>query len=119
MIACGAVSCAAGLDLHDDRAGSLQLLQDNSTYSTILYTKAIIDEISKAPTCPGGIAGTAPFFLYAAYQAVHGPLEAPQRFIDECTREGVAPESAGGNRNIFCGMGKMDTHLPICVHTWR
>ena len=104
---CGGCGCAAGLDLHDDRAGSLQLLQDNSTYSTILYTKAIIDEISKAPTCPGGIAGTAPFFLYAAYQAVHGPLEAPQRFIDECTREGVAPESGGGNRNIFCGMGKI------------
>jgi arylsulfatase B len=99
--------CASGLDLHDDHGGNLKLLEDNTTYSTILYTAAIIEQISKSPTCPGtGIAGSSPFFLYAAYQAVHGPLEAPQQYIDECTREGVVEESAGGNRLIFCGMVK-------------
>lgn len=83
------------------------LLQDNTTYSTILYTTAIISEIEKAPTCPGtGVAGSAPFFLYAAYQAVHGPLEAPQRYIDACSKEGVIHESGGGDRLTFCGMVK-------------
>jgi len=39
-----------------------------------------------------------PFFLYAAYQAVHGPLEAPQKYLDQC---GDITES---DRHIFCGM---------------
>jgi hypothetical protein len=43
-----------------------------------------------------------PFFIYAAYQAVHGPLESPQRFIDACSAEGVRE----ADRLIFCGMVK-------------
>ena len=39
-----------------------------------------------------------PFFLYAAYQAVHGPLEAPQRYLDQCTHV------TEYMRHIFCGM---------------
>jgi arylsulfatase B len=104
---CGGCGCPAGLDLHDDHSGNLKLLEDNTTYSTVLYTAAIIEQISKSPTCPGsGVAGLPPFFLYAAYQAVHGPLEAPQQHIDECKQDGVVEESAGGNRLIFCGMVK-------------
>jgi arylsulfatase B len=105
---CGGCGCpGGGLDLHDDHDGNLKLLEDRTTYSTVLYTAAIIAEIEKAPTCPGtGVAGSAPFFLYAAYQAVHGPLEAPQKYIDECVREGVIDESGGGDRLTFCGMVK-------------
>ena len=39
-----------------------------------------------------------PFFLYAAYQAVHGPLEAPQKYHDQCN--GISEV----DRHIFCGM---------------
>jgi arylsulfatase B/arylsulfatase I/J len=39
-----------------------------------------------------------PFFLYGAYQAVHGPLEAPQKYLDQC---GHVTEDM---RHIFCGM---------------
>jgi arylsulfatase B len=73
---CGGCSCpGGGLDLHNDSASQgLTLLQDSTTYSTTLYTAAIIDEISKAPTCAGGDPTAPNFFVYAAYQAVriHG-----------------------------------------------
>lgn len=66
-----------GLDLHHNTAP----LRDNSTYSTFMYTAGIQRVIEEA-----GAAGStaAPFFIYGAYQAVHGPLEAPARFVDAC-----------------------------------
>ena len=39
-----------------------------------------------------------PSFIYAAYQAVHAPLEAPQKYIDECDS---IPDKY---RRTFCGM---------------
>ena len=61
-------------------------------YSTNLFTQAIEDIITNYST------KNEPFFIYAAYQAVHVPLEAPQKYIDEC-------DSIPDNyRRTFCGM---------------
>jgi arylsulfatase B/arylsulfatase I/J len=62
------------LDLRNDT----NVLEDNSTYSTILYTSEAVRMIKHHDPAQG------PFFLYAAYQAVHGPLEAPQKYLDQC-----------------------------------
>ena len=68
------------------------MLEDNATYSTTLYTSEAVRMIGHHDRTKG------PFFLYAAYQAVHGPLEAPQRYLDQC---GQVTEYM---RHIFCGM---------------
>ena len=87
---CGARLCKKGksLDLRNDTA----VLPDNHTYSTFLYTSEGVRMIEHHDPKQG------PFFLYGAYQAVHGPLEAPQRFLDRCAHVTEA------DRHIFCGM---------------
>jgi arylsulfatase A-like enzyme len=95
------------LDLHNDTKGptpddhrplQLRPLFDETTYSTELYTREAlraIDEHDRA-TAP------APFFIYLAYQAVHSPLEAPERYLAMCDAEGVREPK----RRVFCGMVK-------------
>ena len=63
-------------------------------YSTNFFTEAVQEAIEKHDS------DKAPFFIYAAYQAVHDPLEAPQEYIDQC--QSIPYE----NRRIFCGMLK-------------
>ena len=69
-----------------------QLLTKKVTiYSTNLFIEAVQEAIEKHDS------DKAPFFIYAAYQAVHDPLEAPQEYIDQC--QSIPYE----NRCIFCG----------------
>ena len=63
-------------------------------YSTNLFTEVIEDIITEHDSDEG------PFFIYAAYQSVHAPLEAPQNYIDECA------EIPYEGRRKFCGMLK-------------
>ena len=71
-----------------------QLLTKKGYYSTNLFTEAVQEAIEKHDS------DKAPFFIYAAYQAVHDPLEAPQEYIDQY--QSIPYE----NRRIFCGMLK-------------
>lgn len=85
--------CPGGIDFNKNTVG----FNDSDVYSTYAYTSGIVAMIEEHAHGNG-----KPFFIYAAYQAVHGPLESPQRFIDACSAEGVRE----ANRLIFCGMVK-------------
>lgn len=89
----GGCGCEKGLDFHKN----LLPFNDSTTYSAYLYSQGIIDVIKNS----GGPNGN-PFFIYGAFQSVHGPLEAPKKYIDECVSEGVLE----ADRLIFCGMVK-------------
>ena len=65
----------SGLDL---RNNTLPDLDKNGTYSTDLFTDAIIQAINKHDS------DETPFFIYAAYQSVRAPLQAPQKYLDQC-----------------------------------
>ena len=77
----------------DFRNNTDPVTDKNGTYSTTLFTEAIEQAIEKHDSDKG------PFFIYAAYQSVHSPLEAPQKYIDQC-------KMPYKNRRIFCGMLK-------------
>ena len=64
-----------GLDL---RNNTLPDPSRNGVYSTNLFTDAIIQAINKHET------DKIPFFIYAAYQSVRAPLQAPQKYLDQC-----------------------------------
>ena len=85
--------CPGGIDFNENTVG----FNDSDVYSTYAYTSGIVAMIEEHAHGNG-----KPFFIYAAYQAVHGPLESPQRFIDACSAEGVRE----ADRLIFCGMVK-------------
>ena len=78
-----------GLDLRND---TLPDTSKNGSYSTELYTQVIIQAIKKHER------SKAPFFIYASYQAVHIPLQAPQKYLDQCQ---FIPYEA---RRKFCGL---------------
>ncbi|XP_005093145.1 arylsulfatase B [Aplysia californica] len=61
-----------GYDLRD---GNEPVTTMNGTYSTHLYTRKSIELIEKASS------SKQPLFLYLAYQAVHSPMEAPDKYI--------------------------------------
>ncbi|XP_065187384.1 arylsulfatase B-like [Sycon ciliatum] len=67
-------------------------VDQNGVYSTHVFTEQA-EELIMAHN-----ATKEPFFLYMAYQAVHGPLEAPQKYIDMCAH------ISRMDRRIFCGM---------------
>jgi len=68
------------------------LTNEKGYYSTHLFTGVIKDIITNHSIDNG------PFFIYAAYQSVHAPLEAPQKYIDECN------SISYDYRRTFCGM---------------
>ena len=78
----------------DFRNNKDPILTENGTYSTNLFTSAIERTILSHD------ADTGPFFVYAAYQSVHGPLEVPDSYLEGCRS---IPYQ---NRQIFCGMMK-------------
>ena len=78
----------------DFRNNTKPVTDQNGTYSTFLFTKAVEQAIVKHDT------GKGPFFIYAAYQSVHTPLEAPQSYIDDPACRLIPYK----NRRIFCGM---------------
>ena len=44
----------------------------------------------------------SPFFIYAAFQALHAPLEAPQYYLDSPACKDIGEV----NRHIFCAMAQ-------------
>ena len=81
------------LDLRNDKQ---PVRNQNGTYSTNLFTEKIQGIIKDHSP------NDKPFFIYAAYQSVHEPLQAPDSYIDKCSS---IPESVY-NRTTFCGMMK-------------
>ena len=78
----------------DFRNNTTPVMDKKGQYSTTLFTEAIEDIITSHDSNKG------PFFIYAAYQSVHAPLEAPQKYIDQCQ------DIPYDNRHTFCGMLK-------------
>ena len=76
----------------DFRNNTKPVTDKSGFYSTNLFTEAIEQTIKKHDSDNG------PFFIYAAYQSVHAPLEAPQKYLDQC--QSIPYE----NRRTFCGM---------------
>ena len=76
----------------DFRRNTVVATNEIGHYSTRLFTQAIEHIVTNYSTNNG------PSFIYAAYQAVHAPLEAPQKYIDECDS---IPDKY---RRTFCGM---------------
>ena len=83
------VTLFKGIDLRND---TKPVTDKNGVYSTNLFTEAIEQVIEEHDDDQG------PFFIYAAYQSVHAPLEAPQRYLDKCQS---IPYK---NRRTFCAM---------------
>ena len=73
----------------DFRNNTKPVRDKNGVYSTNLFTEAIEKHNSNK----------GPFFIYAAYQSVHAPLEVPQKYINQQCQS-IPYES----RRIFCGM---------------
>ena len=62
----------------DFRNNTKPVTDKGGLYRTNLFTEAIEEIVGKHnSTCTKG-----PFFIYAAYQAVHSPLEAPQSYVE-------------------------------------
>ena len=78
----------------DFRSNKDPLTDKNGSYSTNLFTKAIQDAIESHEE------DKKPFFVYGAYQSVHGPLEVPDQYLQGCA------SIPYDNRKIFCGMMK-------------
>jgi len=92
-------SGAEGYYTHDshgayDLADGLRTaFEYNNTYSTYAWTEKAVKVIKNSNTA-------VPFFLYLAYQNVHWPLEAPQKYMDRFAN------ATGGNkeRQLVCAM---------------
>ena len=76
----------------DFRNDTKPVTDKDGFYSTNLFTEAVEQIIKKHDSNEG------PFFIYTAYQSVHAPLEAPQKYLDQC--QSIPYE----NRRTFCGM---------------
>ncbi|XP_076457710.1 arylsulfatase J-like [Babylonia areolata] len=63
------------------------------TYSTELFTDRAVDIIEKHDE-------SKPLFLFLSYQAVHGPLQVPERYVTEY----CADVTNDGNRKVHCAM---------------
>ena len=78
-----------GLDFRND---TRPVRDKNGVYSTTLFTEAVMQSINKHAI------DKIPFFIYAAYQAVRGPLQAPKKYLKQCKS---IPYK---NRRKFCGI---------------
>ena len=78
-----------GVDLRDNKE---PVTSENGSYSTNIFTRAIQEAIGSHTE------DKKPFFIYAAYQAMHGPLEVPDNYLEKCSSIPYP------NRKIFCGM---------------
>ena len=76
----------------DFRNNTKPVTDKKGVYSTNLFTEAVEQAIMKHNN------DKEPFFIYAAYQSVHAPLETPEKYLHKC--QSIPYE----NRRIFCGM---------------
>ncbi len=76
----------------DFRRNKDPVTNQNGSYSTTLFSKEIQSIISQHDSTSG------PFFIYAAYQAMHTPLEVPNQYLDKCM------SITDSKRKTFCGM---------------
>ena len=76
----------------DFRNNTEPVTDRSGDYSTNVFTEEIEQIINKHDSEKG------PFFIYAPFQAVHSPLEAPQKYFDKC--QSIPYE----NRRTFCAM---------------
>lgn len=82
------------IDLHDNKE---PVTDEAGSYSTNIFTKKIQEAIVSHKS------SSEPFFIYAAYQSVHEPLQAPEVYMKgECSSIPYVVY----NRPIFCGMMK-------------
>ena len=72
---CPAKYNCSGIDF---RNNTKPVTDRGGDYSTNLFTEAVEQIIDKHDSEKG------PFFIYTAYQAVHAPLEAAQKYFDKC-----------------------------------
>ena len=84
-------TAGGGLDLREDFAA---VVDENTTYSTTLYTGKVQAWVQGA--VQAGHADRT--FVYLAYQAMHSPIEAPEQYTNDprCSRLGP--------RRVYCGM---------------
>ena len=78
----------------DLRNNKEAITDEVGSYSTNLFTKKIQEVIVSHNS------STVPFFIYAAYQSVHEPLQVPDRYMEKCSSIPYVTY----NRPIFCGM---------------
>lgn len=78
------------LDLHDEKG---PISTENGHYSTNMFTEKAVDTINAHDPHNG-----SPLFLYLAYQAVHAPLQVPQKYED------MYPHIQDSDRRTFAGM---------------
>ena len=83
------VVTARGVDF---RSNKDPIIDKNGSYSTNLFTSVIQRTIESHDS------DTGPFFIYAAYQSVHTPLEVPDSYLEKCAH---IPYD---RRKTFCGM---------------
>ncbi len=77
-----------GIDLHNNTE---VVRNQNGSYSARLFTSRVQDIVEKHDQ-------TKPLFIYLPYQSVHGPLQAPQEYIDRYSN------IQDKNRRRFAGM---------------
>ena len=74
----------------------------NGTYSTELFTGAVDRIVNnwkrKSDEADDASSTQQPLFVYMAFQSVHGPLQAPEKYID------LYPESMEKGRRTYAGM---------------
>ena len=88
------ISKKNGYDLHKDEGTSLTIdWSANGTYSTHLFTDKTIEILENHDQ-------SQPVFIFLSYQAVHGPLQVPQYYVDKF----CANVSTGVNRTVHCAM---------------
>ena len=78
----------------DFRNNTKPVTDQNGTYSTFLFTEAVEQVIAEHDSDKG------PFFIYAAYQSVHTPLEAPESYVNDP----VCRSITYSNRSVHCAM---------------
>lgn len=102
------VSCNA-IDFHNDTTDPSRppyTYPVDLRYSTTIYTEAAHEAVrafnlGERPQ---------PYFLSLFYQAVHGPLEAPDEWIEPVCNASIVPDEGYSlnqsviNRRTFCGM---------------
>lgn len=100
----GTVKSMPGYDWHDDEGSQLKPAFDvKGQYSTTLIGMRAAQDIRSHAAAHPDAASRPPLFMYVATQALHGPLEVPDHYIND-TECSTVSEVSG--RRIFCGMAK-------------